>query len=97
MCGVECVPCVPWGVRVAYLLARAPPPRSHPRVWDIHTGDMLNTLVHHCEAVLHLRFNSVTMVTCSKVMYAGGREGGLVDMLATPPPPPRIGPLRCGT
>ena len=28
---------------------------------------MLNTLVHHCEAVLHLRFSNSTMVTCSKV------------------------------
>ena len=37
------------------------------RVWDVHTGEMLNTLLHHCEAVLHLRFNSHTMVTCSKV------------------------------
>ena len=30
---------------------------------------MINTLVHHCEAVLHLRFNNDTMVTCSKVRY----------------------------
>jgi len=27
---------------------------------------MLNTLIHHCEAVLHLRFNNGMMVTCSK-------------------------------
>ena len=31
------------------------------------SGQMLNTLVHHCEAVLHLRFSDATMVTCSKV------------------------------
>ena len=37
------------------------------RVWDVSNGQMLNTLVHHCEAVLHLRFNNSTMVTCSKV------------------------------
>lgn len=37
------------------------------RVWDVNTGQMMNTLVHHCEAVLHLRFNDCTMVTCSKV------------------------------
>ena len=28
---------------------------------------MLNTLIHHCEAVLHLRFQDGMMVTCSKV------------------------------
>ena len=28
---------------------------------------MLNTLIHHCEAVLHLRFSDGIMVTCSKV------------------------------
>ncbi|MGH0133134.1 UNVERIFIED_CONTAM: hypothetical protein FKN15_021938 [Acipenser sinensis] len=27
---------------------------------------MLNTLIHHCEAVLHLRFSNGMMVTCSK-------------------------------
>lgn len=37
------------------------------RVWDVHTGEMLNTLIHHCEAVLHLRFCDGIMVTCSKV------------------------------
>lgn len=37
------------------------------RVWDVGNGQMLNTLVHHCEAVLHLRFSDATMVTCSKV------------------------------
>ena len=36
-------------------------------VWDVSSGQMLNTLVHHCEAVLHLRFSDATMVTCSKV------------------------------
>lgn len=36
------------------------------RVWDVNTGEMLNTLIHHCEAVLHLRFNNGMMVTCSK-------------------------------
>ena len=37
------------------------------RVWDARTGEMLNTLIHHCEAVLHLRFCDGIMVTCSKV------------------------------
>ena len=27
---------------------------------------MLNTLIHHCEAVLHLRFQDGIMITCSK-------------------------------
>ena len=54
-----------------------PPPLPFPalRVWDVHTGNMLNTLVHHCEAVLHLRFFNKTMVTCSKVSrYRGVRR-----------------------
>ena len=37
------------------------------RVWSIQTGEMVNTLIHHCEAVLHLRFSDGIMVTCSKV------------------------------
>jgi F-box and WD-40 domain protein 1/11 len=40
---------------------------STVRVWDVATGEMVNTLIHHCEAVLHLRFNNGMMVTCSKV------------------------------
>ena len=43
------------------------------RVWDVSNGQMLNTLVHHCEAVLHLRFNNNTMVTCSKVSWLAGQ------------------------
>ncbi|KAH0623808.1 hypothetical protein JD844_006947 [Phrynosoma platyrhinos] len=39
---------------------------GHTGVWDVNTGEMLNTLIHHCEAVLHLRFNNGMMVTCSK-------------------------------
>jgi len=39
------------------------------RVWSLKTGDLLNTLIHHCEAVLHLRFNDGIMVTCSKVNH----------------------------
>lgn len=41
---------------------------STVRVWDVKTGEMVNTLIHHCEAVLHLRFNNGMMVTCSKVI-----------------------------
>jgi len=41
---------------------------STVRVWDVKTGEMVNTLIHHCEAVLHLRFNNGMMVTCSKVL-----------------------------
>lgn len=37
------------------------------RIWDVSTGEMVNTLIHHCEAVLHLRFQNGVMVTCSKV------------------------------
>ena len=37
------------------------------RVWDITNGTMLNTYIHHSEAVLHLRFDNNMMVTCSKV------------------------------
>ena len=36
-------------------------------VWRISDGLLLNTLIHHCEAVLHLRFQDGIMVTCSKV------------------------------
>lgn len=36
-------------------------------MWDVVTGEMVNTLIHHCEAVLHLRFSNGMMVTCSKV------------------------------
>ena len=32
----------------------------------MRTGEMLNTLIHHCEAVLHLRFQDGIMITCSK-------------------------------
>jgi len=47
---------------------------STVRVWDVETGEMVNTLIHHCEAVLHLSFNFKfcndnklgMMVTCSK-------------------------------
>ena len=37
------------------------------RVWDVGSGELVNTLIHHCEAVLHLRFAHGMMVTCSKV------------------------------
>jgi len=33
----------------------------------LKTGDLVNTLQHHSEAVLHLRFADGIMVTCSKV------------------------------
>ncbi|EPY72621.1 F-box and WD-40 domain protein 11 isoform 5-like protein [Camelus ferus] len=39
---------------------------STVRVWDVNTGEVLNTLIHHNEAVLHLRFSNGLMVTCSK-------------------------------
>lgn len=42
---------------------------STVRVWDVATGEMVNTLIHHCEAVLHLRFCNGMMVTCSKVIW----------------------------
>jgi len=37
------------------------------RVWSLKTGELVNTLQHHSEAVLHLRFADGIMVTCSKV------------------------------
>lgn len=43
---------------------------STVRVWDVHSGEMVNTLIHHCEAVLHLRFSNGMMVTCSKVRFS---------------------------
>lgn len=36
------------------------------RVWDVENGNELNTLIHHSEAVLHLRFANGILVTCSK-------------------------------
>ena len=41
---------------------------STVRVWDLETGEMVNTLIHHCEAVRGVSFNFKTgmMVTCSK-------------------------------
>lgn len=46
---------------------------STVRVWDVQMGEMVNTLIHHCEAVLHLRFSNGMMVTCSKVHTQIGR------------------------
>ncbi|KAI2657157.1 F-box and WD repeat domain-containing 11-A [Labeo rohita] len=40
--------------------------RIQCRVWDVVSGEVLNTLIHHNEAVLHLRFCNGLMVTCSK-------------------------------
>lgn len=39
------------------------------RVWNIVNGDMVNILTHHREAVLHLKFNDNTLVTCSEVSF----------------------------
>ncbi|KAI1702106.1 WD domain, g-beta repeat domain-containing protein [Ditylenchus destructor] len=36
------------------------------RIWDVNTGAQLNTLIHHSEAVLHLRFQNGMLVTSSK-------------------------------
>lgn len=33
------------------------------RIWDVKTGAQLNTLIHHVEAVLHLRFQNGMLVT----------------------------------
>ena len=53
-------------------------------MWSIQNGEMVNTLIHHCEAVLHLRFSDGIMVTCSKVLslmyqllFAGSTPGVL--------------------
>lgn len=50
---------IPWGVPWANRAVSC-------RVWDVNTGEVLNTLIHHNEAVLHLRFSNGLMVTCSK-------------------------------
>lgn len=60
---------------------------STVRVWDVKTGEMVNTLIHHCEAVLHLRFNNGMMVTCSKVSFffiSIFKDSFLIDFLAGP-------------
>lgn len=52
-----------------FLVASVSQPWAFPlssRVWDVNTGEVLNTLIHHNEAVLHLRFSNGLMVTCSK-------------------------------
>ncbi|KAF9812399.1 hypothetical protein SFRURICE_005510 [Spodoptera frugiperda] len=51
---------------------------STVRVWDVNTGAMLNTLIHHCEAVLHLRFCNGMMVTCSKYKVISGSSDSTV-------------------
>lgn len=50
------------------VFSRRPAPVSTQlcRVWEVMTGEVLNTLIHHNEAVLHLRFANGLMVTCSK-------------------------------
>lgn len=37
------------------------------RVWDVETGDLLNTVTGHSHAVLHVRFKDNVVVSCSKV------------------------------
>jgi len=39
------------------------------RVWNIRTGEMMNTMIKHTEAVLHLNFRNNMIVTCSKVCF----------------------------
>lgn len=39
------------------------------RVWDIITGKVINTLLYHHEAVIHLKFDNNMMVTSSKVGF----------------------------
>lgn len=55
---------------------------STVRVWDVGSGEMVNTLIHHCEAVLHLRFNNGMMVTCSKVCISENRIRIVVELFA---------------
>ena len=42
---------------------------STVRVWDVESGEMVNTLIHHCEAVLHLRY-----VDCRIYIYVCNNE-----------------------
>ncbi|NWI91203.1 FBW1B protein, partial [Pitta sordida] len=61
---VNCPQALPWGS--AELSSLCTGQDSTVRVWDVNTGEVLNTLIHHNEAVLHLRFSNGLMVTCSK-------------------------------
>ena len=63
------------------------------RVWDVSSGQMLNTLVHHCEAVLHLRFSDATMVTCSKVGLSSAMNCSSFLLTTTTSPAPFSSPL----
>lgn len=42
---------------------------STVRVWNIATGEMLNTLTQHHDSVLNLQCANNLMVTCSKVSF----------------------------
>lgn len=65
-------PIIRWLCLHFFLLPFVPPsiplllPLLPCRVWEVTTGEVLNTLIHHNEAVLHLRFANGLMVTCSK-------------------------------
>jgi len=37
------------------------------RVWNIDTGVTINTLVHHRDSVLYLKYGNSMLITCSKV------------------------------
>lgn len=39
------------------------------RVWDVQTMQLVNTLIHHCEAVLHLRFNNGKLFKDFKISF----------------------------
>ena len=52
--------------------------RIRYRVWSLKTGELVNTLQHHCEAVLHLRFADGVMVTCSKVCFISLISGSCI-------------------
>lgn len=42
---------------------------STVRVWNVITGKIVNTIMYHHEAVVHLKFSNNMMVTCSKVSF----------------------------
>ena len=51
------------------------------RVWDVETGEMINTLIHHCEAVLHLRsgsrfsYNTNLLILFCSFNFSCSRDG----------------------
>ena len=54
---------------------------STVRVWDVESGEMVNTLIHHCEAVLHLRYLIVTSCGLKKKVLFSIELLEMVDII----------------